>query len=180
MNPLFAFLVLPGLILAAQEATRVEKLPADAMVGGRPCRRGWIHLHPDGTPAGFTSAAPFALGPTTVPAGTWVRQDAQGRVTFCAFPCNLEIEGHLCRGTGGAEGVTTAFHPNGRLKAFFLGLDTVIQGLPCRAGRFRQPVELDADGRLKACELSADFAQGGRSWRKGTRVHLDPDGHIRD
>ena len=180
MKTLLALLVLPCLLLAGKEPIRIEKLRADATVGGRSCRRGWIHLYADGTPAGFTAAAAFALGPTQVPVGTWVRQDPQGRVTFCAFPCDLEVEGHLCRGSGGPEGITTAFYPNGRLKAFFLGHATVIQGVPCQANLSRQPVELYVDGRLKACTLSTEFTQGGRSWRKGARVHVDPDGRLRD
>ena len=89
-------------------------LGADTLVGGRPCRQGWVHLHPNGTPAGFTAAQDFALACFTIPAATWVFQNADGIVIVCVFPRDIDIQGHVCRGgIGGSEGIQTAFYPDG-------------------------------------------------------------------
>ena len=156
----------------------IGKLKSDAWLGGRLCRRGWVHLHPNGIPAAFTSATSIDLGKFTVPAGTWVLQDSNGVVKICAFPGDTEIQGHLCRGSGGPKGVSALFYPSGILKQYFLRTNTVIQGIPCESGLVNQFIELHENGRLKGCVLSADFEKNGRHWRKGTRIHLDSDGTI--
>ena len=156
----------------------IGKLKADAWLGRRLCGRGWVHLHPNGIPAAFTSAKSIDLGKFTVPGGTWVLQDSNGVVKICAFPGDTEIQGHLCRGSGGPKGVSALFYPSGILKQYFLRTNTVIQGIPCESGLVTQFIELHENGRLKGCVLSADFEKNGRHWRKGTRIHLDSDGTI--
>jgi len=153
----------------------------DTVIAGRPCKAGWVHLRSSGIPAGFTASRDIALARFTIPADTWVFQDAGGAVTVCAFPRDTEVQGHLCKGGwGGSEGVQAAFYPDGALKQYFLTADTVIDGLPCKAGAFNESVELYANGRVKACALSRAFSIGGRTFPKGARLRLSPEGRVVD
>lgn len=153
-------------------------LNADTVVGHRPCKQGWLHLYPNGVPAGFTAASDFDAGKFRIPADTWVMQNAEGVVRICAFPRDTEVQGHWCRGTGGPKGVQAAFHPDGALKQFFPVRETSIDGVPCDTGLVRGWIELHANGRLKSCRLSRDLVRDGRTLPKGARISLDPDGQI--
>ena len=153
-------------------------LKEDTLIGGRPCKRGWVHLHSNGVPAGFTASREIDLGRVKIPAETWVFQNEDGVVTVCAFPRDTEVQGHLCRGSGGSEGVQAAFYPDGALKQFFLRHDTRIQDIPCRAGLFSEAIWLHEDGRLKDCVLSEELVRDGRTYHQGTRLRFDPDGRI--
>lgn len=153
-------------------------LPEDTRIGDRLCKRGWAHVHPNGVVAAFTAAEPFAFGQLVVPAGTWVRQDDRGHITYCAFPTATLVQGHWCRGTGGPKGVTTSFYPSGALKQFFPERSVVIDGVPCRTGIFHGWVELHENGRLKATLLDAEFERGGRRYRRGTWIEFDQDGNV--
>src|SRR5688572_15361747 len=64
----------------------VGKLRTNTVIAGRPCRKGWVHVHSNGVPAGFTASEDIRLARFTVPAGTWVIQDTAGIVKVCAFP----------------------------------------------------------------------------------------------
>lgn len=156
----------------------IGELKEDTVIGGRPCKQGWVHLGPNGVPVGFNASREIDLGRLTIPAGTWVFQNELGVVTVCAFPRDTEVQGHLCRGSGGPEGVETAFYPDGALKQYFLRQDTVIDGIPCKAGVFGESIELHENGRLKACALSKDLVRGGRTYPRGTRLHFAAAGVI--
>jgi hypothetical protein len=151
----------------------------DAVIAGRPCRKGWVHLHPNGIPAGFTASRDIALSRFTIPAGTWVFQNTDGVVTVCAFPRDLEIQGHECRGGfGGSEGTQTAFYPDGALKQFFAPKPVRIDGIPCGASAFQPGIELYENGRLRSATLSEDIALGGRLRSKGERIRLTTEGRV--
>ncbi|HVU32794.1 MAG TPA: hypothetical protein VHE61_05130 [Opitutaceae bacterium] len=151
----------------------------DLTIGGRPCRKGWIHLFSSGAPAGFTNSKAIAFERFVIPAGSWVVQDRNGAVTICAFPHNIEIQGHVCRGgIGGSEGVQTAFYPSGALKQYFPANDVVVDGIPCRASVFRTGIELYENGRLRAATLSRACVVDGRQLEEGTRIRLAPDGRL--
>src|SRR5687767_6491482 len=90
-------------------------LARETAIGDRPCKRGWVHIHPNGVIAAFTAAQPVPFGKMTIPSDTWIRQDERGIITLCAFPRATEVQGHWCRGTGGPKGVQTAFYPSGAL-----------------------------------------------------------------
>jgi hypothetical protein len=153
-------------------------LKEDTLIGGRPCKRGWVHLNAKGVPVGFTAAREIDVGRLKIPADTWVFQNQDGVVTVCAFPGDTEVQGHLCRGNGGPKGVQAAFYADGALKQFFLRRDTRIENIPCRAGIFGESIELHENGRLKACVLSEDFMRDGHSYPKGTHLRFDADGRI--
>lgn len=160
------------------EGKAIGVLKAPAEIAGRYCDRGWVHVHPNGVPAAFTAAEPIALSSGKVPRATWVRQDENGVILSCAFPHNLEVQGHRVRGTGGPKGVMTAFHASGALKQFFPVGAAVIDGVACRAGLVGGWIELHENGRLKSCLLGAALERDGRSYRPGTRVEFAPDGRI--
>jgi hypothetical protein len=156
----------------------VGELKEDTLISGRLCKKGWIHVLSSGVPVAFTAARDFNAWRFTIPAGTWVFQNGAGVVTVCAFPRDLEVQGYVCRGSGGPKGVQTAFYADGSLKEFFLPHDTKIQGVPCRSGLINEAVELHPNGRLKACALSEDYVRDGRVYAKGTRLRFDRDGRI--
>ena len=153
-------------------------LKEDTLIGERPCQRGWVHLRPNGVPVGFTASRDIDLERFKIPAETWVCQNEEGVVTVCAFPRDTEVQGHWCRGSGGSEGVQTAFYPNGSLKQYFLRHDTRIQDIPCKAGLFNESIELHENGRLKICVLADELARDGRTYPRGARLRFDPDGRI--
>jgi hypothetical protein len=159
----------------------IGMISEDTVIAGRPCKRGWVHLKPNGIPVGFTASRDIPLERFTIPADTWVFQDAAGNVTVCAFPRNTKVQGHLCKGGwGGSEGVQAAFYPDGALKQYYLTVDTEVQGVPCKAGALNESVELYANGRIKACALSRDFVSGGRTYTGGSRVRFSPEGRVVD
>lgn len=160
------------------DGLHIGLIETETVVDGRACRAGWLHLHPNGMAAAFTAAREIPLARVTIPAGTWVSQNPHGDVTVCAFPEDMLVQGHLCRGTGGPKGVQVAFHPDGSLKQFFLANPAVIDGVPCGTDLVRGAVELHENGRLKSCRLGRDLERGGRKLRKGTRITLTPDGQI--
>jgi hypothetical protein len=153
-------------------------IPQDTMIASRLCRKGWVHLHPSGIPAGFTAAEPIALGDFTIPAHTWVRQTPAAVITLCAFPSDTKIQGHWVHGTGGPKGTQTTFYPSGGLRQFYPVQDTRIDGVPCRANPFQGWVELHENGRLKSAQLAADWTQGAVKRRAGTRIIFDADGQL--
>lgn len=150
----------------------IMRLGDDVEVSGRPCKRGWLKLHPNGVPSSFTASRELEFGKLKVPADTWVMQDDTGLVLVCALPRDMEIQGVPCRGTGGAKGVQLEVYPCGSLKKVFLSKDTVIQGVPCAAGLLSGLVEFHPDGRLKSCKLSEAYTHAGVAYKKGARLEL--------
>lgn len=156
----------------------IGRLDTPTVIAGRPCKEGWVHLYQNGVPAGFTAAEDIKLERFTIPAETWVIQGEAGTVKVCAFPRDTEIQGHLCRGSGGPKGIHAAFYPSGALRQYYLRHDTRIHGVPCMSGLTNQSIELHENGRLKACRLSEDFTVDGRVYAKGKRIEFDPAGRI--
>jgi hypothetical protein len=165
-------------VRTADDGLHIGEIDTETVVGDRACRPGWLHLHPDGTPAAFTAARDVVLPRVTIPAGTWVMQDASGTITTCALPADTLIQGYNCRGTGGPKGVQVAFYPDGALRQFFPAKPTVIDGVPCATGTVRGAIELHPNGRLKSCLLDRDHVVDGVKYRKGKRLTLAPDGKI--
>ncbi|MFT3869044.1 MAG: hypothetical protein QM715_11350 [Nibricoccus sp.] len=123
-------------------------------------------------PSSFTASSELEFGKLKVPADTWVMQDEKGLVVACALPRDMEIQGVLCRGTGGAKGVQIEVYPSGALKRAFLAKDTVIQGVPCASGLVSGMVEFHEDGQLKSCKLSDAHTYAGVAYKKGARLEL--------
>jgi hypothetical protein len=142
------------------------------VIRGRPCKKGWLRLHPNGVPSSFTASREIQFGKLQIPADTWVMQNEKSLVLVCAFPSNIEIHGVLCKGTGGAKGVQVALYASGALKRVFLAQDCRIQGVPCAANIFSGAVDFYEDGRLKSCKLSDSCTIAGVTYKKGARVQL--------
>lgn len=154
-------------------------LAADTTIAGRPCKKGWVHLHPNGAPAGFTAASDIVLSRFIIPSNTWVFQNEDGTVTKCAFPRDTEVQGHLCRGggiLGGSEGVQTAFYPDEALQQFFARKPVRIDGVPCGNSLFQAGIQLHENGRLRSATLSENFVRQGRVYHQGQRIQLTPEG----
>lgn len=162
----------------ADNGLAIGMLKEDTVIAGRPCKRGWVHLLPTGVPQSFTASREMDGGRFKIPAGTWVTQNAEGVVVLCAFPSDTEVQGCLCRGSGGPEGTQTAFYPSGALKQFFLRHDTQVQGIPCKAGLFSQTIHLHENGQLASCVLSAALVRDGYTYDQGTEVHFDAGGRL--
>jgi hypothetical protein len=156
----------------------IGELKNDSRIGGRLCRQGWVHLHPNGNPKGFTAAEEIEAGKLKIPPGTWVFQDADGVVTVCSFPRDTEIQGHLCRGTGGPKGTQASFYPSGALKQYYPPTSEVVEGVTCRPSSLNGWIELHEDGRLKSCLLERDLTRDSHTWREGTRIRIDAAGRI--
>ena len=162
----------------ADDGLAIGQLKADTIISGSPCKQGWVHVRANGVPAGFTASQEIDVGRFKIPVATWVFQDKEGVVTACAFPRDVEVQGHWCSGSGGPEGIQTAFYPDGALRQYFLRRDTRIQDVPCQSGLLDESVELYPNGRLKACVLGEESVREGRTYRKGTRIHFNADGRI--
>jgi hypothetical protein len=81
------------------------------------------------------------------------------------------------RGFPVAAGKDLCFFEDGRISAFDLSKDTVIDGLPCMAG---SRVWLTLDDGLAGCTVSDDVEIGGSLFRRGSLVVLDENGvHLR-
>lgn len=161
-----------------READRlfIGELARDTRIGDRLCRAGWVHLHPSGRPAAFTAAEPVVLPRLTLPAGTWVQQDDTGTVTTLALPADTELQGHLCRGTGGPKGVAVALYPDGALRQFYPPAPVRLDDVPCDSGLISGSVTLHANGRLRSARLAADWTHAGVTYPRGTRLEFDAAG----
>ena len=62
-----------------KSGTIIGRLPEDRVVQRRPCRQGWLHLHPNGVPSGFT-AADFTQDGKVYPKGQRVSLDEGGKI----------------------------------------------------------------------------------------------------
>ena len=162
----------------AKDGLAIGVLKDDQMIGGRPCKKGWVQIHTNGIAAAFTAAGEIQLSRFSIPRGTWVFQDTSGTVTICAFPRDTEVQGHLCRGSGGPAGVQASFYPGGSLKQFFLREDTKIDGIFCKSGLLGESIHLHENGRLKSCMLAENTTRDGHNYQKGRRIILDSEGRI--
>jgi hypothetical protein len=154
---------------ALQRARLVE--PTE--VAGWPCQ-SWIWWHADGSLDNFELAREFTVASYQLPAGTRVFLDREGRLAHAWLSRDTLLDGHTCRGR---FKIDTAFHPNGRVKAFFPPDDVEIDGVLCKASVFH-PVYLHATGRLQQCKLARDAAVDGVSIEAGSTLRLDEHGRV--
>jgi hypothetical protein len=130
------------------------------------------------------------IGAARLPEHTIVRFHADGGLWYAFLPRPTEIEGHLCKGSGG-EGAMTSFYPTGELRECWLAENTVIQGMPCirstvhgeifgrLAGKGGPCAVFYRSGNLHSCKLSENIEIDGMKHKKGTRIML-PDGPAPD
>lgn len=147
-------------------------LAEDAIVQGYPCKAGFIALHDDLSLTLFTAASAIEFGDITVPPKTYVYINQGGHIERCAFPADVEIQGHLCRGGwGGPQGVTTSFYDSGKLRYFFSREDAEIDGVLCK-GSLLHGIRLHEDGSLSECRSAAQQTVDGVTYGKGSEIKL--------
>lgn len=137
-------------------------------IEGLPCRR-WVWWYEDGALDNIELACDLTLQGHDFPARTRLFFDREGRLSHAWLSKNAVIDGRLCRGRWKID---TAFHSNGRLRAFFPPRDLEIDGVLCTASVFH-PVYLQADGRLQQCQLARDVKLHGRIFETGAVLQFD-------
>ena len=139
--------------------------------------KGWVHFYPNWSLKTFLTAEPLLVGTMSLPAKSWIFLDSIGIVSHCVLPQDQEIQGILCRGGGGVSGITTSFYRSGRLKSCYPSEDIRIDGIPCSSNIF-VPVGLYENGLLRSCRLADPITRSGKTFGKGTRIAISPDGTI--
>jgi hypothetical protein len=138
---------------------------------GLPCQR-WVWWHADGRIDNLELALDRDVQGHRLPAGTRVFFDVEGRLAHAWLSEDTRIGGLACRGRWKID---TAFHPSGRVRAFFPPETIEIDGIACTASIFH-PVYLHPDGRLQQCKLAGDVTLQGRSFERGSVLCIDAAG----
>ncbi len=138
---------------------------------GFPCR-SWVWWYEDGRLDNLELAADLEVQGHAFPRGTRIFFDREGRLAHAWLSRDTVIDGRPCRGRWKID---TAFHPNGRVRAFFPRDSLAIDGIPCAASLFH-PIYLHPDGRLRLCKLADDVTLDGRTFEKGQVLDLDQTG----
>jgi len=149
-------------------------LVEETEIAGFPCQR-WIWWYEDGRIDNLELARDLAVQGHDFPAGTRLFFDQEGRLAHAWLSNDAVLDGCPCR--GGMK-IDTAFHPNGRVRAFFPRRAIEIDGLLCDASLFH-PIYLHPDGRLEQCKLARSVMLDGRSFEKGVVLTLDESGRAR-
>jgi hypothetical protein len=142
-----------------------------------PCKKGWIHLYKNKNLKSFTLEKSALINNIEIPSETWATLNEKGDIILCAFPENMEIQGHLCRGTGGSKGVQVSFYESGALKMFFSPESIKIQGVLCKGGVFNH-IGLHENGKLKTCTLQSNTIIDSVQYNKGERLRFDITGRV--
>lgn len=140
-------------------------------IQGFACQR-WIWWYPDGRLDNLELAHDRHVQGYVFPAATRLFFDRDGRLAHAWLSQDTVLDGRPCRGRWKID---TAFHANGRVKAFFPRDDLEIDGVLCAASLFH-PIYLHPDGRLRQCKLAADATIDGRTYRKGEEVEFSAEG----
>jgi len=143
-------------------------LVEESEIEGFPCQ-SWIWWYEDGRLDNFELARDLTVQGHAFPARTRLFFDHEGRLAHAWLSEDAVIDGRPCR--GGMK-IDTAFHPNGRVRAFFPRRTLEIDGVPCTASVFH-PIYLHPDGRLLRCKLAREVTLAGRTFRKGETIELD-------
>ncbi len=160
-----------------ESGTLVGIISEDTEIQGYPCKKGWVHFVSEFKLLNFTASQPIENGANVIPEDSYIRLNDKGQITVCALPRTMEIQGHLCKGTGGPKGVHTTFYSGGELHCFFAPKAVDIDGIPCKGGVF-QYLKLHPNGKLKQCTLARATTIGGTEYRAGTRMHFDSEGRV--
>ena len=156
----------------------IAQISVTSQIDGFPCAAGWVHFNQFGRLRAFFLAEESMIQGNQIPKGTWVQLDDGLNLRYCSFPEKTNIQGYVCNGGfGGAEGVSTAFYPSGRLKEFYSPENIVIQGIPCKADAL-SPIYLFEDGNLKEFTLSEAAVIKGRNMLEGQTVTLNEFGEV--
>jgi hypothetical protein len=164
-----------------EPSERVEKLREPRIIQNVPCTR-YARFDADGRLLSCILSQEHAFGRVVLPANTQIRRfHPDGSPKDVHLGREARYDGHLCRGEGPGEWMS-GFTPDGRLEYCFLVERETIDGVLCERGTFWGEitggviVRFHPDGRLKTCRLAAGAQVTGRTYRKGERIWLDPQG----
>jgi hypothetical protein len=161
-----------------KDGTKIGVLQEDTVIDGWPVKKDFIVFYPDWRLDELELSRDYERNGIFMPEGTWVFPDAQGNPGVCMFPRDIEIQGHLVRGSRmGKEGFMTYFYNNGKLKLFWTREPVGIDGWVCKDSLFTG-ISLHANGRLRECILDKPVTAGGVSYRKGGRIQLNESGEV--
>jgi hypothetical protein len=150
-------------------------LTEETELEGLPCR-SWVWWYEDGRIDNLEIAAARTVQGHAFPAGTRLFYDREGRLAHAWLSEDTLIDGRPCRGKWKID---TAFHANGRVRAFFPPDTLEIDGVPCAASLFN-PIYLHPDGRLRQCKLASEVMIAGKTYKKGAKVTLDEAGVVQE
>jgi len=168
-------------ISQSKRGTIIGFMSENQSIQGYPCEKGWIHFRPNWELLSFQFSKPYNYNGTEFPAKTWIhRPYHDGRTDYViSLPYDMEIQGHLCGGSGGYKGIHTGFYGNGKLRSFFPPKDVIIQGVPCEASLLEN-INLYENGKLQQCKLSQSFNHKSKTYRKGSILNFDKMGNVKD
>ena len=143
-----------------------------------------ILLLPSGRLRSATLGGAVTIAAGALPTGTVVFPTAEGRITSAFLAKDMEIQGHLCRGS--ADNWRTEFHPDGSLAGAWLGRDEVIQGIPCGRATFlgeltgarSMMTKFHPDGALQTCRIARDITVRGVAFKQGEHIDVDIQGRV--
>lgn len=147
-------------------------LAEPAEVFGHPAKR-WVHFHENGKLRGLQLSEDWTWDERQLPAGTFLWFDSDQQLENCWLARDTTIEGLPCRGGGKAS---TAFFPDGSLRAVFLAEDSRIDGTLCKASIWI-PVQFHESGKLAGCQLAEETTVGAVTHPAATHLEFDHDGH---
>ena len=163
----------------ADDGTKLGALAQDTVIDGWPCDKDFIVFHPDWRLDELQLSQEYERNGIVMPEGTWVFPDKRGNPGICMFPHDVEIQGHLCRGSWmGKEGFMTAFYASGKLHWFYSRDPVVVDGVTCNDSLF-EAIYLHPDGRLQQCELDKAVTIKGVEYPRGFIIHFDQAGKVR-
>ncbi len=144
------------------QATTRRVLVSDTIIGGIPCAptgRAAAEWHANGRLLECPLSRDTRFPGQRLPAGTWILLRDTGLLYGAWLPHDARLSGRLCKGTG-YKGWSVRFHPNGSLASCYLPRDTIVDGVPCVKGSFRNEIRyrgrthanFSTDGRLLRCQ----------------------------
>lgn len=172
----------PAKATAASTGPRKELLKAPRDIDGVPCAvRAFYDASGRLQTCTLSRDHVFPNG-LSLPAGTQVTIDAEGRPSTAFLPGVTTLDGHRCIGDG-THNPMTNFHPNGKLRFCNLAEPQVIQGIPCQRSAFwiwitqgGAGTYFHDNGALRECLLADDVNVAGRTYRRREHITLDRDG----
>ena len=161
------------------DGTKIGILAGDTVIDGWPVNKDFIVFYPDWRLDELQVSRDYERNGVFMPAGTWVFPDKQGNPGVCIFPRDVEVQGHLCRGSGsGKEGFMTAFYASGKLHWFYSRDPVVVDGVSCKDSLF-EAIYLHPDGSLQQCKLDKAVTIEGVEYRRGFIIRFNQAGKVR-
>ncbi|MDP6180461.1 MAG: hypothetical protein QGG48_11265, partial [Desulfatiglandales bacterium] len=166
-----------GKVRHTESGNIIGFLDSNVVIDGFRCAKGWVHLYEDRSLLRFTLYDAATIQGNTLPEKSWVTLDPKGRLMRCAYPEDIQVQGYVCKGTGGPGGVMTGFYESGKLQSFFSPKNIEVQGVLCKGGGLN-PIFLHESGQLKTCTVAKSKMIQGRTVEKGQKVVFDIQGKI--